>query len=120
MTDQIMQKLDEMQARAAADNPSTATGAAMSDVGFIPTTHQVREAYEVAHEEVGVPCDITGFDRWLNDIIRKAKAQGWDEGHYMSDLTWRHIYDGHDCEEGEMCPTCCQPNPYRSKDRSAR
>ena len=30
------------------------------------------------------------------DIIQQAKAEAWDEGRSMSELTWRHIYDGHD------------------------
>ena len=70
--------------------------------------------------------DEPGRERFLNVaraalstvlpyVIRQAKAEAWDEGHYMSELNLRHAYDGHDCEEGEMCPTCCQPNPYRSE-----
>ena len=50
----------------------------------------------------------------LPGIIQQAKAEAWDEGFAMSELSWRHIYDGHDCAEGEMCPTCCQLNPYRA------
>lgn len=47
--------------------------------------------------------------------IKQAKAEAWDEGRSMSELTWRHIYDGHDCAEGEMCQSCGVPNPYRAE-----
>ena len=52
-----------------------------------------------------------------DELVRQAKAEAWDEGYDMSDLGWNHVYDGHDCAEGEMCPTCCQPNPYRIEAR---
>lgn len=45
----------------------------MSD--FVPTTEQVRQAYEVAHEEVGASYEPDEFDRWLASVERAAAAR---------------------------------------------
>ena len=67
--------------------------------------------HDVEKDDHTVPCQLC-----QNDVIRRAKAEAWDEGRSMSELTWRHIYDGHDCAEGEMCPSCGVPNPYRADE----
>lgn len=43
---------------------------------YTPTTEQVREAYEMAHELTGAPLSDAEFDRWLAkhdaEVLRKA------------------------------------------------
>ena len=53
----------------------------MSD--YTPTTEEVREGYSAEYE--GCNCenchyDRIRFDRWFAEVIRKAKADGFDEG----------------------------------------
>lgn len=88
-----------------------------------------RHEYQVDHDTWRPYCicgwsaeesyDVAAYDRHLavealEAVAPLIAAAAWDEGFAMSELAWRHIYDGHDCAEGEMCPTCCQPNPYRA------
>lgn len=67
--------------------------------GYTPTTEDVRGDY-IAHSATyaGKPSSESGaeFDRWLADVIRKAKEQAWEEGITASgiNLDWQlHLLD---------------------------
>ena len=52
-------------------------------IDYTPTTEEVRLDYAPAKT---FPADAEEqFDRWLAEVIRKAKEEAWDEGYVSSD-----------------------------------
>lgn len=90
----------------------------MSD--YTPTTEIIRRALAFPRERLGEPRPIKpeAFDRWLDQTLRDAKAETWEEGHLASDTAWDHIYFGHPVSEGGICPECSAGNPYRQETES--
>ena len=50
----------------------------MSD--YIPTTEMVKSLYEIGKIKAYDSYDLAEFDRWLAEVIRKAKNDAWFEG----------------------------------------
>ena len=76
-----------------------------------PTTETVRQLYTIARDQVTGPVDIPvvqqnareEFDRWHQEELRQAKADGFDEGVRASGLDLDYILQLQDT------------NPYRSQ-----
>lgn len=76
-----------------------------------PTTETVRQLYTIAWDQVTDPVDIPlvqqnareEFDRWHQEELRQAKADGFDEGVRASGLDLDYIL--------QLLDT----NPYRSQ-----
>lgn len=52
----------------------------MRAIDYTPTTDVVRHAVTFPRLRLGEPRNMTpeAFDRWLADIRREARAEGWD------------------------------------------
>ena len=90
---------------------------------YTPTTEVIRHAVSYPRERLGEPRPIRpeAFDRWLDQTLREAKAEAWDEGHRTPQ---DREPDGCQCGawyEGECAcglfgtGTIITPNPYRKE-----
>ncbi len=60
----------------------------MSD--YTPTTEEVRDRYNTFDN----PKTEAEFDRWLSEVIRKAKEEAWDEGWVSETFVWNPYRQG--------------------------
>lgn len=82
------------------------------DKNEMANTNEVRTHWGLAVNLRRREKRLAEFDRWLEQVIRQAKAEAWGEGYRVSDVAWVHAYSGHPVLEGEMCPGCRPSNPY--------
>ena len=82
-----------------------------------PTTEQVRDGYRYDPEDdyynplqAGANAERNGrdFDRWLDQTLREAKAEAWDEGK-------RDGLRQSDWEHGDTATQYIATNPYRQE-----
>ena len=72
----------------------------MSD--YTPTTEEIRAAYEGQLIKIGENrfelidegLAKAEFDRWLAEVIRKAKEEAWDEGWVSETFVWNPYRQG--------------------------
>lgn len=70
---------------AGCEDSENAPHACRRASAYTPTTEEVRDVYGYAQT-------YRDFDRWVADVIRKAKAEAWQEGY--SDCMDYHLSNG--------------------------
>ena len=105
-------------------------------MSYTPSTEQVRRYWQyganawlagVASDDDRGPDGSIGaeFDRWFESERRKAKAEGWDEGHAtpqpldldVHGLCMCGAWNESECGCGNYGVTTAAPNPYREGER---